>query len=145
VKLRGEALLHGSPEEVWRRLLDPVLIARCIPGCQRLEEVSPGHFETLVSGGVGILHGRFHGDVRISDPDPPRSYRMSLSGDSTVGHVRGSALLRLRPEGACTRVSYEGEAQIKGLLSLFGGRKLEGVAHEVVGRFFQRLMSEAEG
>ncbi len=39
MNLDGSAVLHGSPDDVWRALTDPAVLARTIPGCESLEQV----------------------------------------------------------------------------------------------------------
>lgn len=145
MKLSGSAEVPGAPDKVFAHLLDPALIARCIPGCERLEEVAPGVYETVVSAGRGLLKGHFAGRVVVSEVARPESYTLSITGHGPGANVEGSARLRLTPAaaGTATRVSYEGEGRVRGIAAAFGGRLLEGAAKSALARFFERLVEEA--
>ena len=39
MKIAGEATLQAPVEAVWEALLDPAVLVRTIPGCERLETV----------------------------------------------------------------------------------------------------------
>lgn len=143
MKLEGGAEVEGTVEEVFDRLLDPALLARCIPGCERMEEVEPGVYETEVAAGVGAVKSKFAGRVSVTDVNRPTSYQLTISGQSPVGHVNGSAAIRLESIGSTTRVTYTGEAKVSGLMASFGGRLIEGAANKAVASFFQTLVKEA--
>ena len=143
MKLSGGSEVQGSPEQVFDRLMDPALLARCIPGCDHMEEVEPGVYATSIGAGVGAVKRHFEGRVTVSEVDRPNGYRLTISGDSPVGHVDGGARVRLEPTSGTTRVTYEGEARLSGLLAAFGGRMLEGAANKAVASFFERLVQEA--
>lgn len=142
MKLSGGAEAQGTPEELFERLLDPALLSRCIPGCEQIEELEPGVYRTVVAAGVGGMKRRFEGRVTVSDVVRPTSYRLTISGESPVGHVTGEARIRLAPVGTATRVSYDGEAKVAGMMAAFGGRLLEGAANKAVAGFFERLVRE---
>ncbi len=142
MKVQGSADVAKPREAVFDRLLDPSFLKRCIPGCESIDEIEPGRYKTVVKSGVGAVRGSFKGTVTLSDVVRPESYTLSVEGKSTVGHVRSVARLRLEEIESGTRVHYEGEAKISGLLARVGGRLLEPAAKKVAGEFFERLTRE---
>ena len=142
MNVEGTAEIAQPREAVFDRLMDPNFLSRCIPGCESLEEIEPGRYKTLIKSGVGAVRGSFKGTATLSDVVRPESYTLSVEGKSTVGHVRSVARLRLEEMGSGTRVHYEGEAKISGLLARVGGRLLEPAAKKVAGEFFERLTRE---
>jgi carbon monoxide dehydrogenase subunit G len=145
LRLSGSADLEGAPAEVFERLLEPALLARCIPGCEGMREVAPGVYETTVKAGVGMVKGRFDGVVTVADVVRPERYRLSIEGKSAVGHLAGEALIRLEATPAGTRVHYEGEPRVSGLLASVGGRLIDAAARKVARDFFERLAALAAG
>lgn len=142
MKVSGTAELEGEPSEAFRRLLDPWVLLRCIPGCESMEEVATGEYTTRIRAGVGPVKGTFEGTVTLSDLECPARYRMRVVGRSTVGHVDGEAQITLEPAGERTLVRYEGQARISGLLASVGNRLIEVAARKVVRQFFDRLTGE---
>ena len=142
MKLTGQAEVKGSPEEVFDRLVDPVLLKACIPGCQRLERVAEGVYELEVKAGVGAVQGSFKGRVTLSDVRRFQGYRMDVEGKSPVGYLKGGASVRLEASDGGTRIHYDGEAQLSGLLASVGARLIDAAARKVAQQFFERLASE---
>ena len=142
MKVQGSADIPRPREAVFDRLLDPEFLKRCIPGCESLEEIEPGRYRTVIKSGVGAVRGSFKGTATLSDVVRPEGYTLSVEGKSTVGHVRSVAKLSLEEIEAGTRVHYDGEAKISGLLARVGGRLLEPAAKKVAGEFFERLARE---
>lgn len=146
MKLDGSTTVAQRAADVFDRLLDPDFLARCIPGCERMERREDGSYEAVVKAGVGAIKGSFRGVVTLSEVVSPESYRMSLSGKSTVGFVEGSALIRLEAdaegEGERTWIHYDGEARVSGVIASVGGRLVDAAARKVCRQFFERLAQE---
>jgi carbon monoxide dehydrogenase subunit G len=117
--------------------MDPRALARCLPGCQRFEEVAPDVFEASVTLGIAVVKGTYNGKVQISEREEPNRYRLSLEGSGTSGSVRGSGTLTLSPVADGTSVHWEADVQIGGPIASVGQRLLPGVTKMVAGEFFK--------
>ena len=93
---------------------------------------------------VSSIQGLFAGKIRIEDKRPPSSYRLVMEGQGRIGHVRGSGVLTLTPEGEGTKLSYQGDVQIGGLIASVGERMLDMTAKMMTKKFFSGLLREAE-
>lgn len=146
---RGEVHLGAPPEAVFRVLLDPVALAKVIPGCNALEPAgeSPGEhrYRADVSVGVGLIKARYAAEVALSELDPPRSLRLAGSGLSAVGSARGSGIVTLEPSGGGTVLRYDYAAEVSGKVAAVGSRMLEGAAKIVLNQLFEQLGREAGG
>jgi hypothetical protein len=142
MKLAGSAELGGTPEEIFERLLDPALLQKCIQGCQRLERTSGERYEIEVKAGIGAVSGSFRGEVRLMDVERFQGYRMQVEGKSTVGYIQGGAKIHLESLGPRTRIHYDGEGQISGLLASVGARLIDVAARKITQQFFDKLASE---
>jgi uncharacterized protein len=80
----------------------------------------------------------FGGKVRLSDLDPPNSYRISGEGSGGIaGFAKGGATVKLSEESRdVTILSYEADAQIGGKLAQLGGRLIDSTAKKLAGEFF---------
>ena len=142
---RGEVLLAAPPEAVFRVLLDPVALAKVIPGCNALEPAGEHRYRADVSVGVGMIKARYAAEVALSELDPPRSLRLAGSGLSAVGSASGSGLVTLEPADGGTRLRYDYSAEVSGKVAAVGSRMLEGAAKIVLGQLFEQLGREAGG
>jgi carbon monoxide dehydrogenase subunit G len=139
MKLQGHYDLPVPRDRVWQALLDPEQLAKAIPGCEKLDAVGPGEYRATLKVGVGAVKGTFDGKVKISDIQPPTRYTMMVEGSGGPGFVRGEAVMELSEAEGGTRVEYEGDVQIGGLIAGVGQRMLGGVAKMMVDQFFSRM------
>ena len=79
--MSGQQILPASRETVWAKLNDPNVLRLCIPGCETLAVIGENEFEAVATNKIGPVKARFKGKVRLSELDPPRSYK--LSGEAT--------------------------------------------------------------
>jgi carbon monoxide dehydrogenase subunit G len=80
MKIEGSSDIPAPRERVWKAFLDPVTLARAIPGCEGLEEIGPGEYKAKMKVGVAAIKGTFEGKVRLFDLEPPNRYKMALEG-----------------------------------------------------------------
>lgn len=140
--VRGDRLINSPPDRVWVALNDPVVLAKCTPGCQLLESKGDSAYRLVVELGVAAVRGRYEGEVTISDIVPNTSYRMTITGDGLLGFMKGEGTVSLQPVGEKTRVSYVMDAQVGGKLAGVGQRVLGGIAKMLSGKFFSTLERE---
>ena len=133
----GSAILSAAPAEVWRRLLDPEVLAAVIPGCRKMQRAGADAFEAEVSIGVAGIRGVYLAKVRIGEQSPPHSMRMDFRASGRLGNGRGSALVDLAPEGSGTKLSYRYGADVGGTVAAVGARMLGSVTGVLIGQFFK--------
>ena len=137
MKVSGTAVLRAPRAEVWKALNDPAVLVRTIPGCSRLEEAGPDQYRMTVSAGVGTIKGTYAGDVRLHSQDEPGSFVMTASGAGAPGTVSADVRVVLSDDGAGgTRLDYDADAIVGGMIGGVGQRMLAGVAKKTAGEFF---------
>ena len=141
--IEGSYTLPGSPERVYAFLMDPVVLADCMPGCQQLVAAGDGTYDMKMKIALAALSGDFTGKVAIVDPVPPASYRLRVDGTGRIGLLKGDGELRFASAdaGATTLVSYQGEIHAGGTLAAVGQRLLDTTARMMIRRFFEKLDS----
>ena len=142
MKIAGTALVRAPRERVWELLVTPELLARCLPGCEKLEATGPDRYNVALKISVAAVSGKFSGSVEISEKQPPSVLRMRVEGKGAPGFMNGNGLLRLSEVTGGTEVRYEGEAQVGGLVAAVGSRLLEVTAKKVIQQFFSRAEEE---
>ena len=139
MKIEGSADIPAPRERVWKAFLDPGTLAQAIPGCEKREAAGEGEFRATMKVGVAAIKGTFEGKVRLSDLEPPNRYRMAVEGTGSPGFVRGDASMELSDTEGGTRVAYNADVQVGGLIASVGQRMLGGVSKMMLDQFFGRM------
>jgi carbon monoxide dehydrogenase subunit G len=138
--MMGDIQLHANREAVWAKLNDPAVLKSCIPGCEQLDMLSDSEFQAVATVKVGPVKTRWKGKVRLSDFDPPNSYRISGEGDGGVaGFAKGAAKVSLADKHGGTLLSYNVESQIGGKLAQLGQRLINSAAKKTADDFFEKF------
>jgi len=136
VKVTGEAVLHAPVERVWAALRDPAVLVATIPGCDRLVATGPDSYDMTVTAGVASIKGSYTGTVSLTDLAEPNTFLMKASGAGAPGTVSTDVTVTLAEDGAVTRLSYDADAVVGGVIGGVGQRMLVGVAKKLATEFF---------
>jgi carbon monoxide dehydrogenase subunit G len=139
MKIEGSHEVPAPCAKVWEAFFDPDLLRQAIPGCEKLEAIGDDEYKSTMKIGVAAIKGTFEGKVKLSDKNPPESYRMFVEGSGGPGFVRGSALITLTDSDGGTRVSYSADVQVGGLIAGVGQRMLGGVTKMMADKFFEKM------
>ena len=142
MKVQGTHLLPASPEQVWELLTDPVRLAKCLPGCERLEPAGPDRYKVAVKYAIAAVGGNFSGTVELLDKKPPKSMRLRTESKGTPGFVRGEGTLELSAKAGQTEVRYAGEVQVGGLIAAVGQRMLDMASKKIIQQFFESAAAQ---
>jgi carbon monoxide dehydrogenase subunit G len=146
MKLSGTQLLPASPAQVWSAIIDPKILAKCLPGCERLDPDGPDKFKAAVSFGLAAISGKYAGSLELADKKPPHSLRLKIDGKGIPGFVKGEGFVELLPQkgqsGDQTELRYEGEAVVGGMIAGLGQRMIEAAARKIVAQFFEKFGTE---
>ena len=139
MKLEGSHDVAAPRQKVWEAFLDPERLRQAIPGCEKLEAIGPDEYKATMKVGVGGVKGTFEGKVRLSDKNPPDSYKLAVEGSGGPGFIRGETVITLTDSGSGTKVSYTADLQVGGLIASVGQRMLGGVSKMMADKFFNRM------
>jgi carbon monoxide dehydrogenase subunit G len=144
VTLSGQHEIPIAQERAWELLQDPVILAKCMPGCEALDLVGPNEYAMRMKMLLASISGLFDGKVRIADPHPPSSYKLIVEGSGKIGFMKGDGLLTLTQNGEGTIVDFNGEVQVGGTIASVGQRLIDTTARLLIKRFFGKLAKEVE-
>jgi carbon monoxide dehydrogenase subunit G len=144
MKIEGTHQLNAPRERVYQALVDPEVLQRCIPGCERLEKTAENTYSVTIRAGIGAIKGVFTGSVRLEDMRPPEHYRIVVEGKGTPGFLKGSGDLDLEAQGEGTLIKYTGDLQLGGTIASVGQRMIQGTAKMMASQFFTALEAEAK-
>src|SRR5262245_3774272 len=135
----GSYAFAAPPDVVWKLLVDPVVIAACLPGCDGLEPIGEDRYRATLTLTVASIGGSYSGTVAMLDKNPPHSYRLLVEGKGKPGFVNGEATVELVPDGDATTVRVIGRGDVGGLIARVGQRLLGSVSKMMMDRFFGSL------
>lgn len=141
MKLAGSAVLGIDRDRVWSALQNPAVLVRTIPGCERLEETGPDTYRMTVTAGVASIKGVYQGEVALSEPEAPERFVLRARGQGAPGTVDATVEIRLSEVEGGTRIDYDAEAVIGGMIGGVGQRMLGSVARKTAGEFFSAVES----
>jgi carbon monoxide dehydrogenase subunit G len=142
MKLTGERLIPRKQALVWEKLNDPEILRQSIPGCDSLTAVGPELLTLEMVAAVGPVRARFKARLTLSNVQPPTSYSLTFDGSGGVaGFGKGTADVRLEPEGDSTRLYYDATAQVGGKIAQVGARLVQAVAEKLAEQFFTNFVA----
>lgn len=142
MELTGEHIVPASREATYDAMLDPAVLKSALPGCEKLEEVGPNEYIATMTIGVAMIKGKYEGRVRIADENRPESFTMHIEGKGPQGQINGVGKLHFEEIDAnSTKVTYQGDANVRGMLARIGSRVIQPAAKMIVGKFFEEMTS----
>lgn len=144
MRIAGNYTFEATREEVWSALNDPEVLARTIPGCQRLDQVGENEYESTLKVGLAAVRGTYDGRVKIDNLVAPESYEIHVDGKGSNGFLKGAGSIKLRTDGAHTILDYGGEAQVGGTIASVGQRLLDGAAKTLINQSLKSLAQQIE-
>lgn len=142
MKIQGEHTFDAPRERVWRALLDPEVLARTLPGCERLERTGENEYRGVLNVQVGPVKGQFQGTLQLADILPLEGYHMKLDGSGPSGFMNGQGELRLADAPDGTTLRYDLDTQIGGRIAGLGQRLVESSAKSITRQGLEGLARE---
>jgi uncharacterized protein len=146
MKFTGDATLNAPVDKVWDALLDPSVLVRTIPGCERLEATGDNAYAMTVTAGVAAIKGTYSGSCKLSDLQPHQSLVMKLQGAGAPGTIGADVSVGFADTGdGRTTITYDADAVVGGMVGGVGQRMLTSVSRRMAGEFFGNVDSAIAG
>jgi carbon monoxide dehydrogenase subunit G len=127
-------------------LLDPSVLVRTIPGCERLEATGENAYAMTVTAGVAAIKGTYSGSCTLSDLQPHQSLVMKLQGAGAPGTIGADVSVGFADAGdGRTTITYDADAVVGGMVGGVGQRMLTSVSRRMAGEFFGNVDSAIAG
>lgn len=142
MKITGSYTIDAPRDQVWFALNDMEILARIVPGCERLVQTGENEYEGTVKIGIQSIKGSYSGKIRLEDIQAPHHYKLVASGRSSNGVVDGSGTVDLVEQDGKTVLTYGGDAQIGGTLASVGQRLIEGASKQMINQSLKALVEQ---
>ncbi|NOT57163.1 MAG: carbon monoxide dehydrogenase subunit G [Deltaproteobacteria bacterium] len=144
MKINGTQTFPAARQRVWEFLIDPQRLARCLPGCEKLEAVGENEYASQINVGLAAVKGVYTGKVKLDEMQPPSHYKMLIDGKGKQGFIKGHGTLDLAEQNGQTLLTYSGDVQVGGPLASVGQRMVDGAAKMMIGQFFTAMEAELQ-
>lgn len=143
MKVQGTYIFEAPLDVVWRALFDPEVLAKTLPGCEKLEREG-NQFRGDINVKMGPVQGKFQGKVDITDVKELESYTMIVDGRGPAGFGKATAQLAVRAEagGSTTRLDYDSDVQVGGRIASVGQRLLDASSRAIVKQSLEGLHAQ---
>ena len=146
MKISGQNTIPFPVEQVWDALLDPAVLVRTIPGCERLQTTDEHTYAMTVTAGVAAIRGTYDGTCALFDLKEHESLVMRLQGAGAPGTIDSTVNVSFAADGdGATRVSYDADAIVGGMVGGVGQRMLGSVSKRMAGEFFDNVAGAISG
>lgn len=122
MRVEGDFDMPLARAALFERLLDPRLMAQCIPGCEQLEQLDAARYRAAVAIGLAGITARFNLVVELTGNEPPARIVCITRGEEGGRASQFSAdseILLHELALDATRVAYVSEVNLSGRLGRF--------------------------
>ena len=134
-------------QKIWESLLDPEILGRCIPGCEKVQPVNDTEYDSIIKAKVGFMAVRFKVKTVIEEMVLHKLIRTVGEGKETrnLGQFKQKTSINFNVlSEAETEISYQSDVSIVGKLATFGDRILKAKAKEVGKEFADAVKQKLE-
>lgn len=143
MNLNGSYTFAGPREKVWNLLQDPDVLAKALPGTERLTRTSEDRYEGVMKVSVGpVTAAKFDVVVVLGDKVAPEHFTMQVDGKGALGHTKGSASIHLSDHAEGTQLDYTSNIAVGGKIAAVGQRLLESVGKMMMTQALEALQRE---
>ena len=147
VETSGEITVDVDRATAFAVVRNPTRLARCIPGCHDLRELSPDRYTAVLTSQVAFMKLSFNVTIDVTRIDAPETLEAKITGDAVglAGHVVATARLNLEETGERrTTLRYATEVGLTGRLGGLGQPVFKATSAKMAREFGANLKKEIE-
>lgn len=141
MKVAGEYTFDAPQQMVWDAVQDPDVLGQILPGGEGINEIGENEYEGQLKIKVGPVNGKFKGNIKLLNLDPPNGYDIEVDGKGAPGFVKATGNLKLMPneDPNKTDIEYSGDAKIGGRIASVGQRLIDTSAKTIIRQSLELL------
>jgi carbon monoxide dehydrogenase subunit G len=123
VKFEQTIELDADPQRVWDFVMDVPSVAKCIPGCEGLEQLGDDRYKAIVKVKVGPIGLALASEISIVERDEANKtavLQVEAADKRVGGAVKAVMTMKLTPSGSGTRLEVNTDANVMGRIGDFG-------------------------
>jgi uncharacterized protein len=140
--IQGKYHIDASIQEVWKHLMDPMVLKRITPGISELTPVGDDKYKAISRIKVGPINGRFEGELEIRNKTEDKAATLVIDQNSKIGNASAEIKMQLHTVDGGTEIEYNGDAKLSGKIAMMGQRVIGGVIRSLSKQFFAALNHE---
>jgi carbon monoxide dehydrogenase subunit G len=115
--------LKATPEDIWNFILDPALIAPCVPGVQSVEVISPDEYLSVIKVKISFVSASFK--IRTTITSRELASRLLCVGQgedaALASKLKHQTEIMLTPQaGGLTDLRITSQVDVLGRVGSFG-------------------------
>ena len=148
MQIKESFTVGAPPETVWRFFENIERVARCVPGVQSVDVLSPDRYKVVATQKVGFISATFEMTTQIDERQAGKFLALSSVGKSVKGAVgtlrsRDRVEFDATPEGG-TAITLTSELMVGGMLGALGHKAIASKSKEMTEKFAQALQAEIQ-
>ena len=128
---------RASDSRVFALVTDPMEVAGCMPGLQKVDVKSPDEFDVIVKVGVSFIRGDFVLHFRSVEKEPVSGAKFAVHGMGMGSAVDMEIVLAISGgmDGGAS-MKWQADVKVNGKIASLGQRLMEAQAERIVREFF---------
>jgi len=145
MQVKGNHTFKVSKQQLWDYLMDPKVLEKITPGVSELESLGDDSYKTVSKIKIGPVKGAFTGKLKVVDKNEPNSFALEMEQLSKIGNAHVKIEMNLADaENNHSTLSFDGKANLSGVIARTGQRVLSGVANVITKEVFASLEKHIE-
>ena len=144
IDIEGAYEFEAPRELLWEMVRDPEVLARILPGCDRLDEVNENEYQGQMKIKIGPVDGVFRGTVALSGLQPLEGFHLVVNGRGPSGVIEGEGDVLLVETQSGTEFRYTGKGQVSGRMATVGQRVMSSSARAITKQSLENLATQVQ-
>ena len=135
-------------DSLFRSIREPELMAACVPGCERIEQLEANKYRAVVNVALGVIKARFNLVVEVTEEKPPESVRSVTRGEEGGRASQLTAdneVVLADLGGGRTQVRYVSDVSLTGRFGKFALGIMKKKAQSMANEFAENLKTRVAG
>lgn len=120
MKLNGTHKFKANSTRVFNAILDPVVLQKCIPGCESVSLLDAKRLQVNVTVPLPGLKGAYAVIVNLLQRQDPNLIVLGVKRQGRGGSIDATANLNIADEADGALLTYDANAELSGAIAIAG-------------------------
>ncbi len=148
MQIEGKIMLKAPVQKLWNSILEPDILAACVPGVESLKVTGDKVYEGVIKQKVGPFSVKLKGVITWVEFNPTSHLKGTVKGEALggMGTIMGEMIIDFKEiQKDEVELSYNMNVNIVGKLSVLGDRmmraKAKSMEEEMTKNFQEKLVA----